>query len=135
MALLNIGNIMAQKITNENDLKNFYIEYLSNLLSNEVKTDSLVKAYCTKELYTEWDEVVNKIGLYDPFTNGVCDNTEMMKKTLVVKKDSDGYSVSFDYLTWPDNKTVTESVIIFVNADGKISHTKRPLDGYMTPSK
>ena len=136
MTLLNIGNVVAQKITNENELKNFYIEYFSNAgRENEVLKDSLVTVYCTKELYTAWHEDVYDIGLYDPLTNGLCENPEMMKKTLVVKKDSDGYSVSFDYLTWPDNKTETETVIIYVNADGKISHTKRPEDGYMTPSK
>ena len=135
MALLNIGNVLAQKITNENDLKKFYLEYFSfNTIETQAKADSLVKAYCTKELYTAWHEDVYEIGLYDPLTNGFGD-FETMRKTLVVKKETDCYVVSFNYVTWFDNKTLTESVIIYVNADGKISHTKRPLDGYMTPTK
>ena len=135
ITLFNINTGFAQKVTCVNDLKSFYTEYLSYLLSDEIKTDSIVKNYCTAELYKEWNEIVNEIGLYDPFTNGLCENAELMKSTLVVRKDSEGYVVSFNYLTWPDNKTKTESVIIYVNANGKISHTKRPSDGYMIPEK
>lgn len=128
-------NVSAQKTTNAEELKRFYTEYLSNLVSNNTKTDSLVKAYCTKELYAAWNEIVNEIGLYDPFTNGFCDDLDFMKNTLVVKKENDGYVVSFNYLTWPDNKTMCESVIVYVNSDGKISHTKRPSDVYMIPEE
>ena len=135
ITLFNANTGFAQKVTCVNDLKRFYTEYLSYLLSDEIKTDSIVKNYCTAELYKEWNEIVNEIGLYDPFTNGLCENAELMKSTLVVRKDSEGYVVSFNYLTWPDNKTRTESVIIYVNTNGKISHTKRPLDGYMIPEK
>ena len=52
-------NVSAQKTTNAEELKRFYTEYLSNLVSNNTKTDSLVKAYCTKELYAAWNEIVN----------------------------------------------------------------------------
>ena len=121
------------QVSNKEDLKKFYTEYLSYLLSDEIKTDSIVKNYCTAELYKEWNKVVNEIGLYDPFTNGIFDDEDLMKSTLVVRKDSEGYVVSFNYLTWPDNKTKTERVIIYVNANGKISHTKRPSEGYMIP--
>ena len=133
--ILSATTCNAQTITSTNDLKKFYTEYLSYLLSDEIKTDSIVKNYCTKELYKEWNKVVNEIGLYDPFTNGLSENAELMKKTLVVKKEGNEYVVSFNYLTWPDNKTKTESVIIYVNTNGKISHTKRPSDGYMSPEK
>ena len=125
----------AQTITSASDLKSFYTEYLSHFVSDGIKTDSIVKNYCTKEFYKEWNEIVNEIGLYDPFTNGLSENAELMKKTLVVKKEGNEYVVSFNYLTWPDNKTKTESVIIYVNTNGKISHTKRPSDGYMSPEK
>ena len=135
ITLFNINTGFSQKVTCVNDLKRFYTEYLSYLLSDEIKTDSIVKNYCTAELYKEWNKVVNEIGLYDPFTNGLCENAELMKKTLVVKKEGNEYVVSFNYLTWPDNKTKTESVIIYVNANGKISHTKRPSDGLMIPEK
>ena len=122
------------QVSNEEDLKRFYTEYLSSFVSDGIKTDSIVKNYCTKELYKEWNRVVNEIGLYDPFTNGICDDEDLMKKTLVIKKEGNEYVVSFNYLRrWPDNKTETESVIIYVNTKGKISHTKRPSDGYMTP--
>ena len=123
------------QISNKEDLKKFYTEYLSYLLSDEIKTDSIVKNYCTSELYKEWNEIVNEIGLYDPFTNGLFEDAELMKSTLVIKKEGNEYVVSFNYLTWPDNKTKTESVIIYVNANGKISHTKRPSDGYMIPEQ
>ncbi len=76
----------AQTITSTNDLKKFYTEYLSYLLSDEIKTDSIVKNYCTKELYKEWNKVVNEIGLYDPFTNGLSENAELMKKNACGKK-------------------------------------------------
>ena len=135
ITLFNANTGFAQKVTCVNDLKRFYTEYLSYLLSDEIKTDSIVKNYCTAELYKEWNKVVNEIGLYDPFTNGLCENAELMKSTLVVRKDSEGYVVSFNYLTWPDNKTKTESVIIYVNTNGKISHTKRPSDGYVIPEQ
>ena len=123
------------QVSNKEDLKKFYTEYLSYLLSDEIKTDSIVKNYCTAELYKEWNKVVNEIGLYDPFTNGIFDDEDLMKSTLVIKKEGNEYVVSFNYLTWPDNKTKTESVIIYVNTNGKISHTKRPSDGYMSPEK
>ena len=125
----------AQTITSASDLKSFYTEYLSHFVSDGIKTDSIVKKYCTKEFYKEWNEIVNEKGLYDPFTNGIFDDEDLMKSTLVVRKDSEGYVVSFNYLTWPDNKTKTESVIIYVNTNGKISHTKRPSDGYMIPEQ
>lgn len=51
------------QISNKEDLKKFYTEYLSYLLSDEIKTDSIVKNYCTAELYKEWNEIVNEIGL------------------------------------------------------------------------
>lgn len=123
------------QVSNEEDLKRFYIEYLSHFVSDDIKTDSIVKNYCTKEFYKEWNEIVNEKGLYDPFTNGIFDDEDLMKSTLVVRKNGEGYVVSFNYLTWPDNKTETESVIIYVNTKGKISHTKRPSDGYMIPEK
>jgi hypothetical protein len=135
ITLFNANTGFAQKVTCVNDLKRFYTEYLSYLLSDEIKTDSIVKNYCTKELYKEWNKVVNEIGLYDPFTNGIFDDVDLMKSTLVIKKEGNEYVVSFNYLTWPDNKTKTESVIIYVNTNGKISHTKRPSDGYMSPEK
>ena len=133
--ILSATTCNAQTITSTNDLKRFYTEYLSYLLSDEIKTDSIVKNYCTAELYKEWNKVVNEIGLYDPFTNGIFDDEDLMKSTLVIKKEGNEYVVSFNYLTWPDNKTKTESVIIYVNTNGKISHTKRPSDGYMSPEK
>ena len=120
------------QVSNKEDLKKFYTEYLSYFVSDGIKTDSIVKNYCTAELYKEWNEIVNEKGLYDPFTNGIFDDEDLMKSTLVIKKEGNEYVVSFNYLTWPDNKTKTESVIIYVNANGKISHTKRPTDGYMT---
>ena len=133
--ILSATTCNAQTITSASDLKKFYTEYLSHFVSDGIKTDSIVKKYCTKEFYKEWNEIVNEIGLYDPFTNGIFDDEDLMKKTLVIKKEGNEYVVSFNYLTWPDNKTKTESVIIYVNANGKISHTKRPTDGYMTPEK
>lgn len=130
ITLQNICNSFAQKITNEKELKNFYTEYSSNLFSSKV--DSIVKAYCTKELYEAWYTDVTEIGLYDPLTNGACEDSETMRNSLVVRKESDGYVVSFDYSTW-DDKTATETVKIYVNADGKISHTKRVSDGLIIP--
>src|SRR5574344_777368 len=129
--LSTILNVSAQTITNAEELKRFYTEYLSVLGSNGRKMDSLVKTYCTKEFHKAWNREVNEIGLYDPLTNGFCGNPDLMKNTLVIKKESNSYVVSFNYLTWPDNKTMTESVIVYVNADGKISHTKRPSDGLL----
>jgi hypothetical protein len=73
--------------------------------------------------------MVNEKGLYDPFTNGFVDDLKLMKNTLVVRKKRHNYVVSFNYLAWPDVKTKTESVIVYVNANGKISHTKRASDG------
>lgn len=130
-----VFGVSAQKITNADELKKFYTEYLSVLGTDGKRMDSLVVAYCTKELHAAWNREVNEIGVYDPFTNGIFDDLDFLKNTLVVKKEGDSYVVSFNYLTWPDNKTMCESVIIYVNADGKISHTKRPLDGYMTPEE
>ena len=133
--LSTIQNVSAQTITNAEGLKRFYTEYLSVLGSNGTKLDSLVRIYCTKEFYKAWNREVCEIGLYDPLTNGFCDDQELMKNTLVIKKESNSYVVSFNYLTWPDNKTMTESVIVYVNADGKISHTKRPSDGLLIPEE
>ena len=77
---------------------------------------------------------IENFDLQDITTPG-CDDLDFMKNTLVVKKENDSYVVSFNYLTWPDNKTMCESVIVYVNSDGKISHTKRPSDGYMIPEE
>lgn len=124
----------AQKITNAGDLKKYYMEYLSNLVSDKVKTNALVKAYCTQKLYAAWNEDVNEIGVYDPFTNGYHDPV-MTRKTLQIQNKNDIYMVSFDYQTWPDNKTETEKILVFINSDGKIWQTKRPSDGYVTPNE
>lgn len=135
--LSNILNLSAQKITNAGDLKEFYLKYLtySIKVSDERKQDSLVTVYSTQELYKAWNEDYNEIGLYDPFTNGVGENIDLMKRTLAVKRENNHYVVSFGCLTWPENKFVLENVVVYVNPEGKISHTVRPIDGYMTPSK
>lgn len=132
---LNVLGLSAQKITSVKMLEQFYIDYFtySPCLADTTKLDSLVNLYCTPDFVTAWNEDVNEIGLYDPLTNGFCDDYNMMKTTLSVREEDDYYIVSFNYLTWPDKKTKTESVIVYVNSDGKISHTKRPSDGYMTP--
>lgn len=127
------SDIFAQKISNAEELKDFYTEYLSNIFSDNNKLDSVVTEYCTKDFHTAWNRDVNEIGLYDPLTNGICD--DLVINSLSVKKENDSYVVSFKYLAWPDNSPMLESVIVYVNADGKISHTKRPSDGYMTPEE
>lgn len=129
-----ILHLSASKINNAEDLKRFYVEYCT-YIHDDAKLDSLLRASCTKELVKEWYELVVSIGLYDPFTNGICDDFELTKKTVAVHKERDYYVVSFKYLNWPEDNMLTESVIIYVNKEGKISHTKRPSDGYMTPSK
>lgn len=80
------------QVSNEEDLKRFYTEYLSHFVSDGIKTDSIVKNYCTKEFYKEWNEIVNEKGLYDPFTNGIFDDEDLMKSTLVVRKNGEGYA-------------------------------------------
>ena len=60
---------------------------------------------------------------------------DLLKKTVAVCKEGDHYVVSFKYLNWPENNMLIESVIIYVNKEGKISHTKRPSDGLVIPSK
>ncbi len=73
-------NVSAQKITNAEELKRFYTEYLSVMDSNGTKADSLVRIHCTKEFHKAWNEDVNEIGLYDPLTNGFGENPDLMKK-------------------------------------------------------
>lgn len=86
--LSNILNLSAQKITNAGDLKEFYLKYLtySIKVSDERKQDSLVTVYSTQELYKAWNEDYNEIGLYDPFTNGVGENIDLMKKLLLLSE-------------------------------------------------
>ena len=135
--LSNVLNLSAQKITNAGDLKEFYQKYLtySIKISDERKQDSLVTVYSTQEMYKAWNEDYNEIGLYDPFTNGIGENIDLMKRTLTVKREKDHYAISFGCLTWPENKFVLENVIVYVNSEGKISHTVRPSDNYWTPTK
>lgn len=138
IVLLNILNISAQKITNADDLKNFYIKYLTyNIdLSCEKAQDSLVKESCTKEFYIAWNEDVNEIGLYDPLTNGYFDDIDLMRSSLFVVKDRESYIVSFKHIrTFPEHKVEIERIIVYVNSEGKISHTVRPSDNYWTPTK
>ena len=132
----NLLCISAQKITNKDDLKKFYMNYLtlSQNASDDAKLNNLLEVFCTKELYTAWNRDVNEIGLYDPFTNGYFDDIDLMKRTLIVRKEKEYFVVSFNYLTW-DDKTKTESVLIYINSEGKISHTVRPSDNYWTPTK
>lgn len=131
--LFNYINLQAQSISNVSMLEIFYNNYFTYCATNDARLDSLITSNCTPAFAQAWNKDVNEIGLYDPLTNGYCENYDMMKSSLSVQKETDHYIVSFHYLTWPDNHTQTEKVIIFVNKNGKISHTKRPSDGYMTP--
>lgn len=129
------GNIFAQKITSAAELKTFYVKYFmwGTSVIYEQKQDSLVAAYCTKELYAAWNREVNLIGLYDPFTNGALID-DLSIRTLDVRKENDYYVVSYHFMaTGMKRREVTETVIIYVNQKGKISHTKRPSDGMLIP--
>ncbi len=125
-------NLPAQGVKNEKDLTQFYVCYLSNIFDDN-KLDSLLPEYCTKEFIVVWNEQVNEIGLYDPFTNGISDDYDLIKKTLNVRKEENYYVVSFNYLTWPDNITKKEDVIVHVNDKGKIYRVTRPIDDYSIP--
>lgn len=125
--------LSAQGIKNEKDLAQFYTCYLSNILLENNKIDSLLSGSCTKEFIAAWNNLVNEIGLYDPFTNGVTGDYDFIKKTLKVKKEKNHYAVSFNYLTWPNNLTKEENVIVHVNNEGRICQVTRPTDNYSVP--
>lgn len=125
-------SLSAQGIKNEKDLTQFYVCYLSNIFDDN-KLDSLLSECCTKEFIVAWNEHVNEIGLYDPFTNGISDDYDFIKKTLKIRKEENQYVVSFCYLTWPDNITKNVSVIVHVNNNGRICRVVRPTDGYSVP--
>lgn len=132
--LINISTVLAQKITCVSELKQFYISYFTYCISDNNKLDSLINTCCTQDFAKAWRQDVNETGLYDPLTNGFCDDYVMMRNTLSIRKsEGNSYIVTFDYLTWPNNDKKSESVIVYVNENGKIRHTKRPSDGYLTP--
>ena len=112
------------------DLKNFYTKYLSD--SSDAPMDMLVSKYCTSMLYKQWNEIVNEIGLYDPFTLGYFDDYEFIKKTIVIKEKDPKikYEVSFKVHESPNDKIETVSVIIYVEENGKIYKIVRSKDGY-----
>lgn len=127
-----ITNLNAQ-IFNKEDLKKFYIQYCSYAFDDS-KLDSLFTIYCTEPLRKELNkEIIN--GLYDSFTEGYCDDYEVVKNTLSVEKKNDYYVVSFYFETWPEKKKKDINVIIYVDKNGLISHIKRPSDGLMIPEK
>ena len=101
-------SISAQKITCADSLKVFYTNYFTYdvKLEDENRLNSLVSLYCTKGFYNAWFEDVEK----------------------------DYYLVSFKFHGWQGDINMI-TVYVYVNADGKISHTKRPSDGYMTPGQ
>ena len=134
--LLSFFSLQAQKTLNIQMLEQFYKNYFSSHRTGGdfTRLDSLVQSNCTPEFVQAWNEDVKDIGLYDPLTNGFCEDFDTMKNSLSIRKEDDHYIVSFCYYTWPDKKKETESVIVYVNNKGKISHTKRPSDGYMTPA-
>lgn len=76
-------NVSAQKITNAEELKRFYTEYFtySVNLSDQSKIKALITDYCTQQFAKAWNEDVNEIGLYDPLTDGACENQDLMKNT------------------------------------------------------
>ena len=132
ITLFNINTGFAQ-IFNKEDLKEFYIQYCSYAFDDS-KLDSLFTIYCTEPLRKELNkEIIN--GLYDSFTEGYCDDYEVVKNTLSVEKKNDYYVVSFYFETWPEKKKKDINVIIYVDKNGLISHIKRPSDGYMIPEK
>lgn len=132
-------SIPAQKITCADSLKVFYTNYFTYdvELEDENRLNSLVSLYCTKGFYNAWFEDVYDIGLYDPLTQGsgsTSEDLEFIKKSLSVKREKDYYLVSFKFHGWQGDINMI-TVYVYVNADGKISHTKRPSDGYMTPGQ
>lgn len=135
--LLQILCVSAQKINCADSLKVFYTKYLTYDVGTEYneRQKSLVSSCSTKDLYDAWYEDVHEVGLYDPLTLGggaTPDDLDFVKESLSVMTEKDYYVVSFAFHGWQGdiNKIV---VNVYVNAEGKISHTKRPSDGYMTP--
>lgn len=137
--ILHFLSVSAQKITCADSLKVFYIKYFTYDVGLECDSlqRSLVLSYCTNDFYTAWYEDVYDIGLYDPLTLGggaTPEDLEYVKESLSVIKENEFYVVSFRFHGWQgDINKIT--VYVIINAEGKISHTKRPSDGYMTPKK
>ena len=124
-------NVSAQTINNADDLKNFYVKYLSDESPESI--EALVSKYSTSSFNKEWKRIVIEIGLYDPLTKGYFDDNELIKNTLVIKdkQNKSQYEVSFNAREYPDN-IKTESIIVFVE-NGKISGVMRPEDKYCFP--
>ena len=124
-------NVSAQTINNADDLKNFYVKYLSDESPESI--EALVSEYSTSSFNKEWKRIVIEIGLYDPLTKGYFDDNELIKNTLVIKdkQNKSQYEVSFNAREYPDN-IKTESIIVFVE-NGKISGVMRPEDKYCFP--
>lgn len=137
--ILQLISVSAQKITCADSLKVFYTNYFTyNIeLEDENRPESIVALYSTKDFYNAWYEDVCSIGLYDPLTEGICptsEDLEFMKESLSVNREKDYYLVSFKYHGWQE--VINQiTVYVYIDTDGKICHTKRPSDGYMTPEK
>ena len=56
-------NVSAQTINNADDLKNFYVKYLSDESPESI--EALVSKYSTSSFNKEWKRIVIEIGLYD----------------------------------------------------------------------
>lgn len=137
LLILQISSASAQKITCADSLKVFYTKYLTYDVGTEYieRQKSLVSSCSTKDFYNAWYEDVHEVGLYDPLTSGggaTPDDLDFVRKNLSVMKEKDYYVVLFSFHGWQGdiNKIV---VNVYVDAEGKISKTKRPSDGYMTP--
>lgn len=126
-------SLLAQNVSRLKKVEQFYTDYFTLWAAYDARVDSLVMSNCTPEFVKAWQYDVREKGLYDPLTNGCCDDFNMMRRSLRIQEKDGSYIVSFNYLAWPTEDICTESVIVFLNAEGKISHTKRPSDGYMTP--
>ena len=137
--VLQFISVSAKKITSADSLRVFYTQYflLDVKLEDENQLNLLVSSSSTQDFYTAWYKDVYDIGLYDPLTRGAggdSKDVDFMIKSLSVIKEKDYYTVSFKFHGWQGN--INEyTVYVYVNKEGKISHTRRPTDGYITPEE
>lgn len=110
----------------------FYRAYITDL-DNDLKCDSILSKYCTKELKDFLIETLHTGPGYDFVLDGWV-GSDIVPNSVSVIKQNDRYKVKFNIqLQYLRNEIVSDSLYILINQDKKISHIIRPLDNYTVP--
>lgn len=110
----------------------FYRAYITEA-DTDIKIDSILSKYCTKELKDFLIETLHTGPGYDFVLDGWV-GSDIVPNSVSVIKQNDRYKVNFKASQYPiSDELVNDSLYIKINKDKKISHIIRPVDNYTVP--